>query len=345
MPSHTFKLGIFLNELQLPLDEGLEEANELGVEFVWFSQLPGKPPIADLSDAEADDVQRRIEAAGLEHMKVSAGSPFKFLDLTEVTVDTLEDHEEFKADFRAMVRSMQLANRFGVGAVSVYSFAWPGEYTAEKPTWPMRWMTRGGIISDAEMDKLVKAYTLMVEQAEKHDVDLVLSMMPWNYTNTTANFRRVAERIGSDRIKVMWGAADNYNCGENDVSTRGFVNIEPYVFGTARQRPARQRRREARLRLRSLRRGRHRLPHALSECSRQRPRPLRFDLDPLDTGKRRPRRSDANTGQERQSSTRHARRLRDCVREYSRFDNLSPVRRGRDRERGLPTMVPGARGT
>ncbi len=232
MAAHTFKLGIFLNELQLPLDEGLEEANELGVEFVWFSQLPGKPLIADLSDAEADDVQRRIEAAGLEHMKVSAGSPFKFLDLTEVTVDTLEDHEEFKADFRAMVRSMELANRFGVGAVSVYSFAWPGEYTADKPTWPMRWMTRGGIISDVEMDKLVKAYTLMVEQAEKHNVDLVLSMMPWNYTNTTGNFRQVAERIGSDRIKAMWGAADNFNCGESDVSTRGFVNIEPYVFGT-----------------------------------------------------------------------------------------------------------------
>ena len=167
MPSHPFKLGIFLNELQLPLDEGLEEANELGVDFVWFTGLPEMPPVAELSDAEADDIQRRIEASGLEHMKVSAGSPFKFLDLTEVTVDTLEDHEEFKADFQAMVRSMELANRFGVGAVSVYSFAWPGEYSADKPTWPMRWMTRGGIISDVEMDKLVKAYTLMVEQGRK----------------------------------------------------------------------------------------------------------------------------------------------------------------------------------
>ena len=87
MASHTFKLGIFLNELQLPLDDGLEEANELGVEFVWFTGLPGMPDVADLSDSEADDIQRRIEAAGLEHMKVSAGSPFKFLDLTEVTVD------------------------------------------------------------------------------------------------------------------------------------------------------------------------------------------------------------------------------------------------------------------
>ncbi len=231
MAARAFKLGIFLNELQLPLDEGLEEANRLGVDFVWFTQLPANPPVADLSDAQADDIQRRIEAAGLEHMKISAGSPFKFLDLTDVTVSTLENHDEFKADFRAMVRSMQLANRFGVRAVSVYSFAWPGEYTADKPTWPMRWMTRGGIISDVEMEKLVKAYSLMAEQAEKHDVDLVLSMMPWNYTNTTSNFRLVAERVGSDRIKAMWGAADNFNCGENDVATAGFVNIKPYIFG------------------------------------------------------------------------------------------------------------------
>ena len=48
------------------------------------------------------------------------------------------------------------------------------------------------------------------------------SMMPWNYTNTTGNFRRLAERLGSDRIKVMWGPADNYNCGEWDAVTTGF---------------------------------------------------------------------------------------------------------------------------
>lgn len=231
MTSHTFKLGMFLNELRLPLDEGLEVANELGVEYVWFTQIVGRRPIAELSDNEIDEIGKTITNAGLKHMKISAGSPFKFVDLTEVTVDTLERHEEFRADFRAMVRSMEIANRLGVGAVSVYSFAWPGEYTAEKPTWPMRWMTRGGIISDVEMDKLVKAYSLMVEQAEKHNIDLVLSMMPWNYTNTTGNFRRVAERIGSDRIKAMWGPADNYNCGESDVSTSGFVNIKPFVFG------------------------------------------------------------------------------------------------------------------
>ena len=69
----------------------------------------------------------------------------------------------------------------------------------------------------------------MLEAAEQHDVDVVLSMMPWNYTNTTANFRRVAERLGSPRIKVMWGPADNVNSGESDAVTRGFDNVRPYL--------------------------------------------------------------------------------------------------------------------
>ena len=285
MAAHTFKLGIFLNELQLPLDEGLEEANELGVEFVWFSQLPGKSLIADLSDAEADDVQRRIEAAGLEHMKVSAGSPFKFLDLTEVTVDTLEDHEEFKADFRAMVRSMQLANRFGVGAVSVYSFAWPGEYTADKPTWPMRWMTRGGIISDLEMDKLdqsIHAYGRAGRKAQRrprpvHDA-----------VELHEHDRQLPPGGRAHRVRPHQGHVGR----GGQLQLRGERRVHPWLhehralrLRTARQRPARQRRREARLRLPSLRRGRYRLPHDLSECSRQRSRPLQFRSRP--TGHRK----------------------------------------------------------
>ena len=168
MTTHKFKTGMFLNELQLPLDEGLAVAKDLGVEYVWFSSLVDRPPIAEMSDDEIEEIGKKIEARGLKHMIVSAGSPFKSIDLTTLSVDSFEDDEDFQKDFSDMVRSMEIANRLGVSAVSVYSFAWPGEYTAEKPTWPMRWTTRGGIISDVEMDKLEKAYTLMVEQAEKY---------------------------------------------------------------------------------------------------------------------------------------------------------------------------------
>ena len=95
----------------------------------------------------------------------------------------------------------------------------------------MRWLTRGGRIADVDMEKLVKAFSLAVEQAERHDVDLALSMMPWNYTNTTGNFRRLAEALNSRRIKVMWGPSDNLNCGEWDVAVAEFHNIKPYLHG------------------------------------------------------------------------------------------------------------------
>jgi sugar phosphate isomerase/epimerase len=79
------------------------------------------------------------------------------------------------------------------------------------------------------MDKLVKAFSMACERAEEYDVDLVLAQMPWNYTNTTGNFRRVAEAVDSPRLKVMWGPSDNYNSGEYDVATAGFNNVRPYI--------------------------------------------------------------------------------------------------------------------
>jgi sugar phosphate isomerase/epimerase len=143
----------------------------------------------------------------------------------------MEQHPAFRKDFAALVRSMQIAAQLKVPAVGAFTFAWPGEYKAGKPTWPMRWLTRGGVIADVDMDKLVKAFSLVAEQAERHGVDVALSMMPWNYTNTTGNFRRVVERVGSKRLRVMWGPADNLNSGEWDVATAGFLNVRPYLFG------------------------------------------------------------------------------------------------------------------
>jgi L-ribulose-5-phosphate 3-epimerase UlaE len=81
------------------------------------------------------------------------------------------------------------------------------------------------------MEKLVKALSLALDEAEKHDVDLVLAQMCWNYNNTTTNFRRIAERVGSPRLKLLWGPADNLNCGEVDVASTGFDNVRPYLIG------------------------------------------------------------------------------------------------------------------
>lgn len=147
------------------------------------------------------------------------------------------DHPQFKQHFKELVRAMQIGDRLGYRDICTFTFAWPGEHTSEgpqdngSPTWPMRWATAGGIINRTEMDKLEKGFTLILEQAERYNSNLVLMQMPWNYTNTTGNFRRIAERLDSRRIRVMWGPADNVNCGEPDVATTGFFNVYPYVHG------------------------------------------------------------------------------------------------------------------
>ena len=228
--SHNrFKMGMYLDELQLPMDQALATAREIGAEYLWFTQLNDMPPIADLSDAQVDRLGDGLARHGLKLLFVCADSPFKLIHLTDLEPESLAEHPQFRSDFDRFVRSMEIAKRLGVGEVSAFTFAWPGEYSSGKPTWPMRWLTRGGMIADVDMDKLVEAFSLMIDRAEEHGVDIVLAMMPWNYTNTTTNFRRLAERLGSRRIKVMWGPADNYNSGELDVAITGLNNVRPYL--------------------------------------------------------------------------------------------------------------------
>ena len=231
MTDYRFKLGMYLPELRLPFDEALAKAKDIGAEYVWFNSLPDEPPIAEMSDAEIDRMGERVAQHGLEIFVIGASNPFKALHLTDLDLDTLETHPAFRKEFDNFKRSLEVALRLGISAVNIFTFAWPGEYTAGKPTWPMRWRTRGGVIADIDMEKLVKAFSMVADEAEQCEIDVAFSMMPWNYTNTTGNFRRVAEAVGSKRIKVMWGPADNTNCGESDAATAGFDNVRPYLHG------------------------------------------------------------------------------------------------------------------
>ncbi len=227
----SFKIGIYLGELRLPFEQALDVAGELGVKYVWYSEQSFGKPFIDMSDSEVDAVGQAFAARDMTIFLLAPGNCFKQVHLADLDLATMEQHPEFRAEMRTLDRQMEVAAQLGVPAVNTFTFAWPGEYTAGKPTWPMRWLTRGGVISDLDMQKLVKGIGLMAERAEHHGVDLALSQMPWNYTNTTGNFRRVAEAVGSPRLKVMWGPSDNYNSGEADVATAGFVNVRPYLYG------------------------------------------------------------------------------------------------------------------
>lgn len=229
---YRFKIGMYLNELGLPFDESLATAKDIGAEYVWVNRIQhGETEVHEMNDADADRLAQRVDRHGLKLFLLNAGNPFKAIHLTDLKVDGLEDNELFKHDLHRLVRAMKVAARIGVDTVGAFTFAWPGEYKARKPTWPMRWLTRGGFIADIDMQKLKKAFTIVAEEADRHNIDVALSQMPWNYTNTTGNFRRIVEEVGSRRLKVMWGPSDNYNSGEWDVATAGFQNVRPYLHG------------------------------------------------------------------------------------------------------------------
>jgi sugar phosphate isomerase/epimerase len=228
----NFQLGMFLPELRLPFERALENAAAMGVHALWLDRLDAQSrPIAEMTPAEIDAMTKLVDHYGLTIVLLNAATPFKEIHLTDLSLATLRDDPLFRRDFAALVRSLQIARDLGISTVGTFTFAWPGEYSAGKPTWPMRWLTHGGYIADVDMEKLVMAFSLVMEEAERYGIDVALSMMPWNYTNTTGNFRRLAERLDAKRLKVMWGPADNLNSGEEAVETTGILNVKPFLRG------------------------------------------------------------------------------------------------------------------
>ena len=227
MSDYQFKLGIDLQMSGLPYTEALALAEELGAKYGWFGDLNWA--VDEINDETIDGIGESAARHGIELFLIGAGGAFSKMHLTELQLDTLQDHPAFREELSRLVQTMQVAVRLGVDAVLAYTFAWPGEYTAGKPTWPMRWLTRGGVMADVDIEKWVKAFQLVVEQAEQYDVDVVLGNLPWHYTNTTQHCRDLVERLGSKRIKVMWHPSDNLTSGEADSATAGFVNIAPYL--------------------------------------------------------------------------------------------------------------------
>lgn len=229
MTDYTFNLAMFTSELQLPYEQAFPIAKEIGADRLWYSPAPSDPPFEAMTDADIDRIRSCADKNQTEIFLICGGRKFKKVHLCDLDLNRMAEHPEFLEAREELTAAMRMAARLKTPAVATFTFAWPGEYTAGKPTWPMRWMTRGGIISDLDMDKLVRAFTLLAEDAEQYNVDLPLCMMPWNYTNTTEHMRQVIEAVGSPRLKTIWGPADTMNCGEADSATRGFQNIRPYL--------------------------------------------------------------------------------------------------------------------
>ena len=217
---YRFKVGMCL-QAGMPFTHAVSLARELGAKYGWFDI---DFAVEGVGEGGVDGVGELLARNGIEPFLIG-NDVFSRLYLADLDVDRPMDHPGFRRDLDRLVEAMEGAARLGAGAVITHAFLWPGNWSV----WPMRWLSRGGVIAEIDMKRLVRVYEIVLERAERYNVDVVVGNLPWGYTASTENFRLLAERIGSRRLKFMWHPSDNLTCGEWDSATAGFRNIRPYL--------------------------------------------------------------------------------------------------------------------
>ena len=65
--------------------------------------------------------------------------------------------------------------------------------------------------------------------AGEHDIDVLLSVHPWEYVNTSHHYLEIVEQIGSPRFKAKWCPGDAMLSVESDTVTTGYENLRLYL--------------------------------------------------------------------------------------------------------------------
>ena len=72
MSDYRFKLGMYLPELDLPFDQALDTAKDIGAEYIWFPRVRDETPIAEMTDARVDGMAARVADRGLKLHLIAA---------------------------------------------------------------------------------------------------------------------------------------------------------------------------------------------------------------------------------------------------------------------------------
>lgn len=217
---YEFNIGMCL-QFNTPFRDAVALGRELGAKFGWTDL---DFALDEVGDGGIDAVGKLTEDHGIK-LFLLGNDAFSRLYLSDIDLERPLDNPELSRDLDRLIEAMKAASHLGVDAVLAHSFMWPGHWSV----WPMRWQTRGGIMAEIDLQKLVRIFTIVLEHADKYNVDLVIGNLPWNYAASTMNFRILAEHLYSKRVKFMWGPADNLTIGEFDSATTGFQHIRPYL--------------------------------------------------------------------------------------------------------------------
>jgi sugar phosphate isomerase/epimerase len=189
-------LAGFADEIDPDPDIQFRTLNELGIRFVEFRSA-WDTNVVDLDDDQIARIKQKLASHGI---RVSAvGSP-----IGKVGID-----DDFDAHLARFDRALWVAEQLETTYIRLFSFFIP---EADDPA--------------AHREEVLRRMSALVVRSRGHDVVLCHENEKSIYGDVPARCLDLVESVGSERLRLVWDAANFVQCG-----------VRPYTDAYARLRP------------------------------------------------------------------------------------------------------------
>lgn len=199
MPDRGLTIGAITDEFSTDLDVALDAMATLGLRSTELRIVDGRN-IVDLTDAELDDVGRRLRARGMSVLGIA--SPLLKCTLPNAPpIDPRFQQDSFNAAFtfedqpRLARRTFEIAERLGARIVRVFSF----------------WRT---LDPSACFDRVVDALGPLVDQAARRGLIVGLENEHACNVGTGAEAAEALRRLPDAALGLVWDPANALVAGE-----------------------------------------------------------------------------------------------------------------------------------
>jgi sugar phosphate isomerase/epimerase len=204
----TYQFGVIPDEISQDLEQAFQVARDLGMSYVEPHTLWHKQ-VAELTDEEVTQVRQLLDQYELRAYLV-CGLLFRPFSLTDVDLETMEQHPRFQEHLRLLERFIQLAKAWDAPYIRTFGFSRDVGGANPSPRSP-----DGGGISDGTLAKIAKGLRIAAERVADENLTLGLENARSLYANTGGNMRRILDAVQHPNLKIIWDPANAYVAGED----------------------------------------------------------------------------------------------------------------------------------
>jgi sugar phosphate isomerase/epimerase len=191
-------LSGFADEIDPDPDVQFRTLNELGIRFVEFRSA-WDTNVLDLEDDQVATIKQKLTTHGL---RVSAvGSPIGKVGI----------HDDFDAHLVRFDRALWVAEQLETRYIRLFSFFVP---EGDDPA--------------AHRTEVLRRMSALAARSKGHDVVLCHENEKHIYGDTPARCLDLVESVGSERLRLVWDAANFVQCGVRPF-TDGYALLRPHL--------------------------------------------------------------------------------------------------------------------